>query len=79
MYHVYENSIVGGHRCRVHRYDCSFCNEGRGIRPALGSHHGKWYGPFPTLEEALAFGATISPDTRECRICIRAPKPTTAP
>lgn len=74
VFHVYENWIVGERRCRVHRSDCSFCNGGRGIRPALGSNNGKWHGPFPTLEEAITFGATVSPDTRPCRMCIRAPK-----
>jgi hypothetical protein len=47
---TYENYV---HKyARVHRGDCSHCNDGRGSHNAVGSHAGRWIGPFADFSHA---------------------------
>jgi hypothetical protein len=39
-------------RVRIHRADCSFCNEGTGFRPTPSTLNGRWSGPYASREEA---------------------------
>ena len=66
---VYENTI---HRkARVHRADCSFCSDGRGLHGSGHTPSGRWSGPFPNLDEATAAARkTQQDDIRACGICI---------
>jgi hypothetical protein len=66
---VYENTV---HRkARVHRADCSFCSGGSGLHGGGPSLSGKWLGPFPDLDGAVAAAhSTRQDDVRACGICI---------
>jgi hypothetical protein len=66
---VYENTI---HRkARVHRADCSFCSDGRGIHGGGQTISGRWFGPFPDLDSAVATARnTRQGDVRACGVCI---------
>ena len=69
-YHVYENWVAEGHKARVHRSTCSFCNGGKGIHPHAGPRNGKWHGPFGGLEEALAAAAKSGGRVSSCKVCL---------
>jgi hypothetical protein len=66
---VYENTI---HRkARIHRADCSFCSDGRGLHGGGQTVSGKWFGPFPDLDGAVAAARnTRQDDIRACGVCI---------
>ena len=66
---IYENTI---HRkVRIHRTECSFCNNGRGIHGGGKTQSGNWFGPFADLERAVKTAQQRrQPDTRECEICL---------
>lgn len=65
---VYENTV---HRkARVHRAGCSFCSDGRGLHGAGQTLSGKWFGPFPDLDGAVAAAhGTRQDDIRVCSVC----------
>jgi hypothetical protein len=51
-YYVYENRIID--KAIVHRADCSFCKDGKGIHGRNTTNSSTWHGPFDTAGEALA-------------------------
>jgi len=59
MYWTYENWV---HKyARVHRADCAHCNDGHGTHGAVGSHAGRWLGPYESFisaSQATKFVAT---------------------
>ncbi len=68
-YYVYENWT--NKRARLHRADCSYCNTGQGSHPGSGDKNGRWYGPFPALEQARArLGQLSCQDKAECGTCM---------
>lgn len=50
-YYVYENWVAEGHKVRIHRASCSFCNNGRGIHNTDSTRNGRWHGPFSYVED----------------------------
>jgi hypothetical protein len=66
---VYENTV---HRkARIHRADCSFCSDGRGLHGGGESLSGKWFGPFTDFESAsTAARNTRQDDVRDCGACL---------
>jgi hypothetical protein len=69
-YWVYENTnyeIV-----RIHRGDCTFCKEGKGIHGGGKRVSGQWLGPFSELNEAIELARhQHQPDTRPCKFCMK--------
>ena len=66
---VYENTIH--QKCRVHRSDCSFCNDGNGIHGGGHTLSGNWLGPFPDLEKATETANNRKfADVRGCSLCV---------
>lgn len=65
---VYENWT---HKyAAIHRAECSFCNDGRGVHADSSSANGQWLGPFESASEAMtAAEKTGRPDVRRCGIC----------
>jgi hypothetical protein len=51
-YFVYENRIID--KAIIHRGDCSFCKNGKGIHGRNTTNSSTWHGPFDTAGEALA-------------------------
>lgn len=49
-YWVFEDLPTS--RATVHRADCSFCNDGRGLRGVRREEQCRWLGPFSGLESA---------------------------
>ena len=43
-YRVYKNWTH--ERAIVHRADCGYCNDGRGIHTDASRRNGRWHGPF---------------------------------
>ena len=56
IYFAYENWRANGHVTKVHRHDCSFCNDGKGTAGGTRSDNGQWLslGECRTPEDALA-------------------------
>jgi len=74
-YHVYENWVAEGHKARVHRSTCSFCNNGRGVHPGSGTRNGAWHGPFDTLEEAMIAAIDTGGNVSSCKVCLAGERP----
>ena len=55
-YWAYENWRARGHVTKVHRHDCRFCKDGRGLVGGTRSDNGKWHhlGHFDSPDDALA-------------------------
>jgi hypothetical protein len=69
-YQVYENWVADGHKARVHRSDCAYCNFGEGIHRHAGTQNGRWSQAFATVDEALAYAkATGASKVMYCRRC----------
>jgi hypothetical protein len=66
---IYENWQAHGHRAKVHRAECSFCNSGQGLHPGAGSEHGKWHGPFPDAERATEAARATGAEVTHCLRC----------
>jgi hypothetical protein len=67
-YYVYENWTRK--RSRIHRAECSFCNDGMGVQSADSGNNGMWHGPY--TDRALAFKKAESfgyPEIRRCEQC----------
>lgn len=46
-YYVYEDDPTS--TAKIHRADCCYCNNGRGIKDTRLSDN-RWHGPFNTLQ-----------------------------
>jgi len=66
-YWVYENWTH--EKAVIHRSNCSYCNEGRGIHPGSGPRNGRWHGPFPSFEAAHQAAARLPRPLRRCAHC----------
>ncbi len=66
---VYENWQAEGHKVRVHRGSCPSCNYGKGIHPQASEEHGRWHGPFDTLNDALASAKSSGGVMSLCKRC----------
>jgi hypothetical protein len=65
---VYENWTHK--RARVHRGDCSYCNDGHGTQPSDSGRNGKWHGPFSDRASAFATAERLKEaDTKACYTC----------
>jgi hypothetical protein len=69
-YQVYENWVADGHKARVHRSDCAYCNFGEGIHRHAGTRNGRWSRAFDTVDEAFAYAKSTGASTvLGCRRC----------
>jgi len=68
---VYEDYPVN--RARVHRGECPFCKQGKGIhRNKEEGVYMKWHGAFPTRDEAWTFAQQLKRrDTGFCAFCCK--------
>lgn len=51
-FHIYENWQAGPHKAIIHRGSCGHCKDGHGSMGGSHPKHGRWLGPFPTLDAA---------------------------
>jgi len=66
-YFVYENWIH--ERARIHKAECGYCNDGRGMHGDSSKLHGKWHGPYDR-EEAVRVAKRLNrDDTKPCSKC----------
>ena len=66
-FYTYENWV---HRyARVHRGECSHCNQGHGSHAAVNSHAGQWHGAFGSYAEARDAGSNTGFEVTDCRVC----------
>lgn len=69
-YWVYENWTHD--YAKIHRADCSFCNDGTGVHGKSSDANGRWHGPFEKLDKALIRARRTSRQTvGECKVCGR--------
>jgi hypothetical protein len=67
-YYVYENWTHD--RARVHRAECSHCNEGRGTQGATSDRNGRWHPPTSERDSAFKLAASLGrTDTKACGHC----------
>lgn len=53
MFWVYENWRARGHKAVLHRGQCLFCNDGRGLSgQGTSPDNGRWLGPFENIDQA---------------------------
>jgi hypothetical protein len=71
-FYIYEHETK---YVRIHAGTCKHCNEGQGKR-ASQEIYGRWYGPYPTLEEAQGIAQTLNiKNTRVCWRCLDDSRP----
>ena len=68
-FHIYENWRAEGHKARIHRSTCPYCNHGRGIHPEASDRNGRWHGPFHTYQLALREARATGGRVTNCRAC----------
>jgi hypothetical protein len=67
-FYIYENWTVD--RSRVHRAECSYCNNGNGIHVSNSGRNGKWHGPFSELKLADEAARKLNrADNQHCNTC----------
>ena len=68
-YYIYENWVAHGHVAKIHKGDCSFCNEGKGIHGTDNRRHGQWLGPYTSFTDALQAAKKTRADISTCKVC----------
>ena len=72
--YAYENWRAHGHIVKLHREDCTFCNQGRGLAGGTRKDNGRWIplGQHETLAAAwrVAKATTGAPTIRNCKVCL---------
>ena len=69
---IYENWRAGPRKTVIRFATCRFCNAGRGLNGGTDARHGRWHGPFPSLDVARTQAANLRAQTRkECSLCLR--------
>ncbi len=67
-YFVYENWTRD--RARIHRAQCSHCNNGQGTQPSDSGRNCKWHGPIEDRDVAFLLAAKLRrEDTKACGTC----------
>ena len=67
-FHIYNNTTRD--RGRIHRSECSFCNNGAGYREGDSGKHGHWIGPIANREEAIRVAKALGrKDMKACATC----------
>jgi F-type H+-transporting ATPase subunit beta len=67
-FYLYENWVRD--RCRLHRGECRFCNDGQGFRHVRRRTRDSWEGPFELDEALLHYRQAQYADSALCR-CMR--------
>ena len=52
--YAYEDRQLHRHKLTIHISECEQCNAGKGNLDGRDCIFGKWYGPFTSLNDALA-------------------------
>lgn len=64
---VYDNHV---HKyARIHRADCSYCNDGAGFHPGSGDEAGMWMGPHVDLHGARLTATRTGHEVSLCQSC----------
>jgi hypothetical protein len=67
-FHIYNNTTRD--RERIHRSECSVCNNGAGYRAANSGKHGHWIGPIASREEDFPVAKSLGrKDMKPCGAC----------
>ena len=66
-YWVYDNRVHG--YAKIHRADCSACNDGNGMHPDAGDVAGEWLGPYHSIDEARDDAGRTGRDVSTCKTC----------
>jgi hypothetical protein len=66
-FYSYENWVHG--YARVHRGDCRFCNNGKGLFGGGRTPNGEWHGPYRSADLARDAISSRVHDIQECSFC----------
>ncbi|MBI1328210.1 MAG: hypothetical protein GC136_11315 [Alphaproteobacteria bacterium] len=67
-YWVYENWTH--EKAVVHKSECTFCRDGKGLHGTSGNGNDKWHGPFVSKEAALETADQTERQLKKCcEIC----------
>jgi hypothetical protein len=67
-YYVYENWTRD--RGRIHRAECSHCNNGIGMHASDSGQNGKWHGPYSDIKSANEAAQRLRrADMKPCGVC----------
>jgi len=66
-YYVYENWTHK--RARIHKSECSHCNNGRGTPAGSSPRNGRWHGPYDRTQAFHAAQRLRQKDTAPCAVC----------
>lgn len=67
-WHVYENWTHN--KAIVHKSDCSYCCNGKGIHASASVKNGEWHGPYDLRHAAFDKAeATKREEIRACKVC----------
>lgn len=67
MFWAYDNWVHD--YTKIHRADCSYCNDGQGMHPDSSDQAGEWLGPFGTIDEAMERAAGTGRAVSACQNC----------
>ena len=66
-YYGYEDDPTNS--AKIHFADCSYCNNGAGVKGTRLSDN-RWHGPFTTLQEAEEVAQrTKKKNISKCKVC----------
>jgi len=67
-FYVYENWTRK--RVRVHRGECSYCNNGHGTQSSHSGRNDKWHGPYKNRADAFSVAGKLKQaDSNGCAKC----------
>lgn len=67
-YYIYENWTHN--KAKVHYADCGSCKHGKGAHTGVDSgKHGRWHGPFETLDKAIEVANQTGQPASSCGLC----------
>ena len=68
-YWIYEDIVLSW--VRVHRSDCLWCNDGRGLNNIGPSNNSRWHSPFTDPDKAFGYAKALGRrDTAKCTHCL---------
>ena len=67
MFYIYYAPDLGQH-LRIHKGNCSWCKDGKGI---TGNRPDRWRGPYDTLPATIIEAVSLSPNYDLCGKCLK--------
>jgi len=66
-YWVYENRTM--RKTVIHDGSCRSCHHGEGTHGTTSTEHGRWHGPYASMDTADAAARQTGQPVRRCGLC----------